>query len=372
MSKKDEFYSIKDIKKYDAHYNVIFGERSNGKTYQVLKEGYEKFLDSGEVEMTAILRRWEEDFIGAQSMRHCYKSLMCNADGENIIKKLSKGKYEGVEYYAGVYYLTEADGDRIRRTNKMIAIGLSLTGWEHSKGASDARITTILFDEFMTRGRYLPDEFVIFQNLLSSIIRRRSNVTVWMCANTLNKYGCPYFSEMGLYKIKQMKKGDIDLYTYGTTGLKVAVQFSDSPVKNKPSDVYFAFDNPKLQMITGQENIWEMDIYPHCPCKYVPQDIIFTYFIEFDREKLQCEIISKDDMIFTFIHRKTTPFKNTDEDLIYTTEHSPKHNIHRNLFRGRADIDNKLRAFFARDKVFYQDNETGEIVNSYLEWCKIN
>ena len=37
-----EFYSLDNILKNNAHYNIIIGERSNGKTYACLKYGLEK------------------------------------------------------------------------------------------------------------------------------------------------------------------------------------------------------------------------------------------------------------------------------------------------------------------------------------------
>ena len=35
-----EFYSLEAIKKLNCQYNLIFGKRSNGKTYAVLYEGF--------------------------------------------------------------------------------------------------------------------------------------------------------------------------------------------------------------------------------------------------------------------------------------------------------------------------------------------
>ena len=34
------------------------------------------------------------------------------------------------------------------------------------------------------------------------------------------------------------------------------------------------------------------------------------------------------------------------------------------------DIEKKIAIFYTRDKVYYQDNEVGEIVRNYLQWCK--
>ena len=42
------YYSLTEILKRNAHYNVIFGERSNGKTYAVLLYALKKFVDTGE------------------------------------------------------------------------------------------------------------------------------------------------------------------------------------------------------------------------------------------------------------------------------------------------------------------------------------
>ena len=369
MGTKLKYYTSKNIRAKNALYNVIFGERSNGKTFDVLKEAFREYIESGEVNQLALVRRWDEDFVGANSARTSYDSLMHDGNGKNQIKIISRGKYDGVEYYAGKYYLTvyDAEREKLTRTDKVITYGFSLTGAEHYKSAAFPHITTILFDEFMTRKYYLPDEFVTFQNLISTIVRQRTNVKIFMCGNTVNRY-CPYFKEMGLYKAKTMKKGDIDVYTYGESGLTVAVEYSDSPSKSKPSDVYFAFNNPRLEMI--KTGAWEIDIYPHCPVKYVPRDVLFFFFILFDDELLQCEIVQRDELLFVFIHRKTTPLKDTDNDLIYSTEYNPRPNYKRNILKPSTRVEKKIHALFATDSVFYQDNEVGEIVRNYLMWCK--
>ena len=233
-------------------------------------------------------------------------------------------------------------------------------------------ITLILFDEFITRGAYLADEFVLFMNTLSTIIRLRDNVTIFMLANTVNKY-CPYFKEMGLRHISQMKQGTIDLYTIDSDKarngqLKIAVEYCDTYNKNaKPSNKYFAFDNAKLKMIT--RGSWEIDIYPHCPHKYKPKDIVFTYFIEFDGSLLQCEIVSTDNTMFTFIHEKTTPLKDESSDIVYSARFDHRPNWRRKITSPILPIEKRIARFFMEDKVFYQDNEVGEIVRNYLIWC---
>jgi hypothetical protein len=120
-------------------------------------------------------------------------------------------------------------------------------------------------------------------------------------------------------------------------------------------------------MITS--GVWEIDLYPHCPHSFKPKDILFTYFIEFDDELLQCEIVDVDGLMFTFIHRKTTPIKYPDSDLIYSTKYDARPNHRRKITKPVLDIEKKILYFYRADKIFYQDNEVGEIVRNYLLWC---
>ena len=172
---------------------------------------------------------------------------------------------------------------------------------------------------------------------------------------------------MGLKHVKDMKPGDIDVYRYGQSDLTVAVEYTASNKSGKESDLYFAFDNPKLSMITG--GTWEIAVYPHCPVKYKPNEILFTYFIQFSGDLLQCEVVQHGDLGFTFIHRKTTELQAPDNDLIYSPEFDPRPNWKRKITKPTTPLENRIAEYFRRDKVFYADNEVGEIVRNYLIFC---
>ena len=356
-----KYYSLKNILSKKAQYNIIFGERSNGKTYSVLKYGLEQYTKDGK--QMAIIRRWQDDFKGKRGAS-MFDSLAANYE----IEYMTKGKWTNVYYFGGRWFLCNYKDDGTREIDETpFAYAFSITSMEHDKSTSYPNVTTILFDEFLTRTAYLPDEFVLFMNVLSTIIRDRTNVKIFMLGNTVNKY-CPYFSEMGLKHIKNMEPGTIDLYQYGNSGLSVAVEYTAPNKNGKGSDLYFAFDNPKLTMITG--GAWEIDIYPHCPCKYKPKDVLFKFYIEFDSELLECEIVNADNNLFIFIHKKTTPLKEPEKDLIYSTEYSPLPNRKRKITVPTSNMENKIYNLFKTDKVFYSDNETGEIVRNYIIWCK--
>lgn len=359
---RNRYYSLKNILAKNAQYNVIFGQRSNGKTYAVKKYGLEQYVKDGK--QIAYVRRWAEDFTGKRGSV-LFDDLVSNGE----VSKITGGEWTGVYYYGSKWYLCRyEDGKRIA-DEMPFCYGFSISAMEHDKSTSYPLITTVCFDEFLSRSMYLPDEFILFENLLSTIIRDRDDVRIFMLGNTVNKY-CPYFKEMGLTHIREQERGTIDVYHYGESALTVAVEFCAPNKAGKQSDLYFAFDNPRLQMITGHGNVWEMSIYPHCPIKYAPKDIQFTYFIDFDGNLLQCEIILKNGSLFTFIHPKTTDLKDIEHDLIFSQEYHSAPNFRRKITRPVDEIGTKIAYFFKAEKVFFADNETGEVVRNYLMWCE--
>lgn len=359
MSKinKNAFYKLDRILETQAHYYLIIGERSNGKTYACLKHCIEEYFEYGKE--FVVIRRWELDIKGSNGEK-IFNNLIENDE----IKKLSKGKYTGVLYKSRQYYFTYLDENNQPIVEKEpFAYALALSLDEHYKSVPFPNVWNIVFDEFLTRGAYLPDEFIKFTALLSTIIRHRTGIKIFMCGNTVNIYS-PYFKEMGLTRINKMKKGDIDVYNYGDSDLKVAVELSDFKGK-KESNVYFAFNNPRLQMITGNGNVWEIDIYPHLPIKYLPKDLVTFFFIIFEGTILKCDVIVKDNNPFIYIMRKTTPIKD-DNHIVYCHENNYKINYRKDFTIARNKMETKIISLFKSGKVFYQDNEVGEIVRNFM------
>lgn len=363
---KEKFYTLDAILAHDADYNMIYGERSNGKTTAVLRHGLEDHINSGYKNQLAIIRRWEEDFKGKNGQQ-----MFENIVHLGWVEDLTKKKYNSIYYYSQRWFLCKYDdfGNKTAQAEDPFALGFSITSEEHYKSTSYPNIKTILFDEFITRQYYLPEEFVKFQNLLSTIIRLRTDVKIFMCGNTINKF-CPYFAEMGLTGIKKQQRGTIDIYTYGDSTLKVAVEYSDFPSKKKASNKYFAFNNPKLEMIT--HGGWEIDIYPHLPVKYKPKDVVYFFYVIFDEEMLQGNIICVEDKTFLYFHRKTTPIKEDNTQIVYQQQTDYRRNYRVSILKPYSKVDKYIAELLSRKKAFYQDNEIGEIMNNYIKWCVMN
>ena len=107
----EKYYNIKHLinKVPDAKYYVVFGERSNGKTYSSLNHCLERYFSHGEE--FAIVRRYREDLKGKNGAS-MFSSLIQN----KVIEKLSKGAWNGLYYYSQRWYLLKTKrlpiGDR--------------------------------------------------------------------------------------------------------------------------------------------------------------------------------------------------------------------------------------------------------------------
>lgn len=367
MGKKPHFYNIRDMMKMypEAKYYLAIGERSNGKTYSSLDYALERFSLT-QTEQFAYIRRFGEDIKPAQ-MQKLFAAH--NEDGRvsSLFPDWGEVIYERKTFYLAKY---DEENEKIIRHERPIGYSFDLSGMEHYKSISFPNVTTIIFDEFLSRKGYLPNEFELFQNMLSTIIRQRDNVKIIMLGNTVNKY-CPYFGEMGLTHVKDQKQGTIDLYRYADSNLTVAVEYCEA-TKNKggkASDVYFSFDNPKLQMITGGS--WEINIYPRIPFKYRPKDVVTQFFIDFDHELLHCELIVTPEQngLILFIHPKTSDIKDPDNDIVYTDYPSEKWNYRMQMPSHSDRLTKTILQLVRENRVYYASNETGEIFRNYLLWC---
>lgn len=368
-----EFYDGSEILKLGAVWNIVFGERTAGKTYFFLKWAIQRYYEHGE--KLAVVRRYSVDVNTRQCTRYflnLVRTVTPAGDVVRAIEEVTEGKWNDIYYFSGRWWLAYTeDGKMIEKDGTPFAYAFALSQWEHDKGGTDGDICNIIFDEFLTRpteyGGYLTDEFTLFINLVNSVIRLKTEVRIFLLGNTVNQYN-PYFTEMLGRRAKYQPIGTIEKYRYGKDPREfVAVERTGVHASQKPNNYIFSFRSQKAAMIT--EGAWEWDIYPHLPeeCSYTPDDILFVYFVVFDGEIMQCEIIDNGSYCFTFVHRKTSPIKDEDKDLIYSLEHNPRRNWRRQLNVPIDDIDKRIGRFFIEGQVYYQDNEIGDLMTNYLD-----
>ena len=386
-----DFYSLEPLMKKcprdKFYYYVIFGERSNGKSFAVLEYGIKDYLANGHA--IGYIRRWDTDYEQGNT-RKIWKGFLDNPYKGNLIKEWSKGRWNDIHYALGAWYFQRRAEDNIKddegnvvtlageileRDLNPFAYRFSLSTSEHAKSTGYPDIWNIVFDEFLTRKMYLPDEYMTFNHLLSTIVRIEDYARIFMIGNSVST-SSPYFKEMGLYNIKKMPEtGAIDIYEYGESGLKVAVERTPNVESRKgdkkKSDVYFAFNNPSLKMKMITQGGWEIDIYPHLPLHYRIKiaDVQYKFYIDYEDEIVQGDIIMKDESLFIYLHRKSTPLKDDNENLVYCPVQDVRPWYRTRITRPLTKLENLIAQLFRNEKVFYQDNELGEHVLHYLQWC---
>ena len=366
LRKSDKHFDFYDIRHTfkdhpNAHYYVVYGERSNGKTYSALDYALERYAKAGEE--FAYVRRYAED------IRPKNLSSLFNGHIENgVVSRLTNDKWSGISYASARFFLNHTDEKgNLWKSDQPIGYAFDINSMEHNKSLSYPKVTTIIFDEFLSRSGYLPNEFILFTNLISTIVRHRNNVRIIMLGNTVNK-SCPYFIEMGLKHVKEQLPGTVDVYHYAQSGLEVVCEYTASSAKKggKNSDVYFAFDNPELKMITTGS--WEIAIYPHLLKGHKRKDVVADFFIDFEGELLHGEIVSCDVGQYIFIHEKTTPVQDEENDIIYTDKADTRWNHMMCLTKQRDKFSTFILQCLRENKIFYSTNEVGEIVRNYVLW----
>ena len=258
MSKKLDikWYSLDNILKHDVQYYMIFGERSNGKSFAVDTYIIDKFFEEGK--QFAFVKRFEED------IKTKYMSEVFNPLENYILEKYG----HRIKFYRGCWLLYEDGTEGKISECKVFGYAFSLANVNRTKATSYPDIDTILFEEFMSIDcSYLPDELNLFLNLISTIVRYRHNVKVFMLANAISKFS-PYSSALGI-RLHRIKKGEIILKEYtDKKGFKTrfAIERSENVNvfdnnQNTNKIVYNNFGNAGVgQMITSGE--FEVHAYP--------------------------------------------------------------------------------------------------------------
>ena len=237
MAKKiytKDYYSLANILQYNTSYKVIIGERSNGKTYAVKSHMLKKQKRGGG--RFLYLRR-KHKYITRQKMYKLFDDM------EKITIELFGSC---VEYKNDIGFYTQ-DGDEVN----VLGYCTSIEDAMDFKGVPFNDVTTILFDEFMDYG-YFDDEIRRFLNIISTVVRNREDVEIFMVANTISRY-CPYFDLLRV-EVSKLQQGKIHILNH-KGGVSVAVEYCKSlntglSGKKEKKHKYIGFDdNESVKMI---------------------------------------------------------------------------------------------------------------------------
>ena len=357
-----QFYDSSAIDAIGATYNIIYGPRSNGKTFRICRKIVDAYLD--EELPSAYIRRLDE------MIKPSNLQVLFDPHKEYIAERTC-GKYNAISYRSRGFYLCcyDQDGNKIAQDKQPFCRTYAINTAETTKGQDAGQVKYIVFDEFITRQFYINNEFVLFQNILSSILRTRDAV-IYMLANSVSKY-CPYFREMGLTRVKDQQQGTIDVYTMGKTETKIAVEYCGATAATQSANKYFCFENPELEMITSGS--WEIALYRHIPNGVGSRAPELTFYIVFDGQTERGALYMLDDAPLLTFSRRYKEIKDPEDHIIYSDnlddppDPNPLHQTNLSCTVTRAH--ETILSLIKQHKTYFATNEDGELISSWLKWA---
>lgn len=286
-NKKIVRYNLDSIDAIGATINLIYGERSNGKSYQVKhKKAVVKFIETGR--RFILMRRWKEEITTEKIERYF-------ADID--IEKLTNGEYNCVTMWRKQLFLSSYDNEK-GTTKKGVRIGyvVALSTEQNYAGGSYLDVDDIIFEEFMSRSEYIAHESDKLMNFWNTVDRKQNRVRLWLVGNTISRV-CPYISDWGLHKIvSEQKQGTIETVELPTgtqdedgneITIKLAIEYCASSGQTS-----YAIGKHKDMLNKGS---WQSDPQPHLPKSYKEYTKLYCIIFLYKDFKFKAEYLRDED-----------------------------------------------------------------------------
>lgn len=281
-NKKMIHYNLDNIDACGARFNLIYGERSNGKSYQVKhKKAVEKYLKTGK--RFILMRRWKEE-ISSEKIEQYFQDV--------DVSKLTNGKYNCITLYRKLLYLSQYDSET-GKTKRFEKIGyvVALSTEQNYAGASYLDVEDIIFEEFMSRSVYIANESNKLMNFYATVDRKRLTTRLWLVGNTISRV-CPYINDWGLHNIiSSQKQGTIktiEIKGADDEVIKIAIEYC------KSTGISSGTIGTNANMInTGA---WETAPQPHLPKSYNNYVCLYRFGFQYQGFKFLCEYLMDKDL----------------------------------------------------------------------------
>lgn len=376
MKKSSQFWEAEKLlkEKPNARYYFILSGRSRGKTYSVLRNALtDQQRKKG---MFAYIRRHDED-IKQKNLQELFSP-------QNI-SKITKGSFNKIAFWRGFFYFEQWEAneetgilERVAKNPEPCGVALSLNTWERDKGqdigAAYGGFKNIIFDEAITGMNYLADEFQKFKNVISSLVRTRTeqDTKIWFLANPLSKW-CPYFPELGI--TKEMIKTPNKRYEikYPDTNMTTVFEYIGSPeeeaasnAQSKVFETFFAFPNSQGKSKSITEGFWELEDSCHLPSTvYKNSSRIFQVFMYFGEEWIRGEVMryNKNDTYYVVWSPSRQPKKG---EYYFILNAVPDRYAIVGTRTGHpyAELINKISR---TNQIYYSDNSVADLYHGFIK-----
>lgn len=254
----DETYiNIPSLYTLNADVYIVFGERSAGKTYSVFKGLFDDYNATG---AQFVYMRTREDYL----IRGRAWGAVANI--KPYVEKTLWKEEANLNYYSGVYRKQE-----LGRNNKWVyspcGYSSSIASWMKYKGNGYDSVKTIFLDEFiedvdtttiipLSRNEFLKG----YSQQLSTIVRRRKDVKIVACANSINPKS-PLFDYYNI-DARKLEQGKVYIFNrkLEEDTLKICVLYTEPPKKAHVSKHLAVYESQTNDMTIN--GAWQEEIYP--------------------------------------------------------------------------------------------------------------
>lgn len=372
MSKR-VYYNVDSLDKLGATINILYGERSNGKSYQLKhKKGILPYLKNS----TSYSRRYyDKEKIIEDNIKAGTRFILLRRNKEEVssekveqylndidIMSLTNDEYNCFSVYKKAIYLSKYDNDT-GKTKRYEKIGyvMALSTEQNYAGASYLDVHDIIFEEFMTRTVYLANEPDKLMNLYSTIDRKRGTTRLWLVGNSISRV-CPYLEDWGLMDIiRNLKQGDIktkwiSTNSYDDEGREVEVLLAIEYCRSTGNSSY-AIGKHADMLNKGD---WQSDPQPHLSESYNNYKMLFRIGFQYQSFKFIGEyLMDKDSNTLWFIYPYNREFKKNlivFSDIIKESNYWQK-DIYNPTFKN--DNIRNILSTFKENKIFYATDLVG-------------
>lgn len=365
------YYNLDRIDHEGALINLIWGERSNGKSYQVKhKKALLPFIESYKKRkiIEDAINNYERFFLLRRLETEIKNSFVEKYFADVDIASLTDNEYNCIEVYRKEIYLAKYD-EKKRKAIRGIKIGYvgALSTEQTYAGQSYLDVTNIIFEEFMARTPYLPNEPDKLMNFWSTIDRKRHKVRLWLVGNTISRV-CPYLTEWGLMDvIKKQKQGDIAVIDIPTGEIIINNKTGEKTEETVKVAIEYCKSTGTSSGVIGKHakmlnrGSWQSDPQPQLPKSYNDYKLLYRIGFQFKEFKFLGEylkdITSKDRV--WFIYPYDGEFK--ENLLVISDTVKPTKYFQRNIYDITINNDRikSILDTFRESNIFYASDLVG-------------
>lgn len=237
---------------------IVFGERSAGKTYSVLKGCFNDYAKTGA--NFVYMRTREQHLIRG-------RAFAAVANIKQYVEKSLWDEESMLTYYSGAYR-KKSLGRKNEWTYDDCGYSMSIGGWINYKGSGYDKVKTIFLDEFiedtdtttiipLSTSEYLKG----WTQNLSTIVRKRKGVRVVCCANSINAKS-PIFTYYNI-DARHIEQGKIYIFNRKMPDgedMKICVLYTEPPKRAHVDKHIAVYESETSDMTTT--GAWQESLYP--------------------------------------------------------------------------------------------------------------